>query len=194
PPAPWPGTFTPSSVIDHHALGYQYDDELLFPKAKLPLAYVRVLFGVINDAPGVVIGPDGKPHPVPGPEPWMRLSRADRNDLAALAIHQAAGAMPDKKAAAQTQKLAARVLARERARLLGQKGGKIAAREPGAGYRPAIRLAAKSEAARTMTSRSSWRVRWLVRLARIASAPRMRVVDGAATPDSCRSATTSSFN
>lgn len=26
----------------------------------------RVLFGVINDAPGVVIGPDGVPHPVPG--------------------------------------------------------------------------------------------------------------------------------
>jgi tyrosinase len=128
PPAPWPGTFTPSSVIDHHALGYQYDDELLFPKAKLPLAYVRVLFGVINDAPGVVIGPDGKPHPVPGPEPWMRLSRADRNDLAALAIHQAAGAMPDRKAAAQIQKLAARVLSREGGRLLGQKGGKIAAR------------------------------------------------------------------
>ncbi len=27
---------------------------------------VRILFGVANDAPGVVIGPDGRPHPVPG--------------------------------------------------------------------------------------------------------------------------------
>ncbi len=28
PPAPWAGSYTPQSVIDHHALGYQYDSEL----------------------------------------------------------------------------------------------------------------------------------------------------------------------
>jgi len=33
---------------------------------------VRVLFGVINDAPGVVIGADGKPHPV---DPWPAILR-----------------------------------------------------------------------------------------------------------------------
>jgi hypothetical protein len=30
------------------------------------VSIIRILFGVVNDAPGVVIGPDGKPHPVPG--------------------------------------------------------------------------------------------------------------------------------
>lgn len=123
PPAPWPGTFTPADVVEHHALGYQYDDEFVFPKVKIPLAFVRILFGVINDAPGWVIGPDGKPHPVPGPgDPWLRLSRTDRKDIAALAVHQAAGLIPDKKAAGQIQKLAAKLVGKEAQQFLGKAG------------------------------------------------------------------------
>jgi tyrosinase len=111
PPAPIPGTWTPASVVEHHALGYQYDDELVFTKIDVPMSFVRILFGVINDAPGWVIGPDGKPHPVPGPgDPWFRLARADRNELAALAVHQAAGALADKAAARQIQQIASKLV------------------------------------------------------------------------------------
>lgn len=47
------------------------------------LAIVRILFGVVNDAPGIVIGPDGKPHPVPGGpgDPAFELSPAVRQAL-----------------------------------------------------------------------------------------------------------------
>jgi hypothetical protein len=123
PPAPWPGTWTPASVIEHHALGYQYDDEFVLRKPDIPLSFVRILFGVINDAPGWVIGPDGKPHPVPGPgDPWRQLSPADRNQLAGLAIHQAAALITNKAAGREIQKIAGRFVGKE-----GQKfieGGK----------------------------------------------------------------------
>jgi tyrosinase len=125
PPAPWPGTWTPASVVEHHALGYQYDDELVIGKIRTPLAFVRILFGVINDAPGWVIGPDGKPHPVPGPgDPWLRLSRADRNDLAALAVHQAAALIADKKAGREIQQMAAKLVGKQAQKFLGAKMGK----------------------------------------------------------------------
>ena len=114
PPPPWLGTFTPAGVVEHHALGYQYDDEFVIPKVKIPLAWVRILFGVINDAPGWVIGPDGKPHPVPGPEPWARLSAAERNDIAARAVQQAAGAMADRRIAGQIQSLVTKLMVAEK--------------------------------------------------------------------------------
>jgi len=116
PPSPIVGTWTPASVVSHHALGYQYDDEFIFHRPDVPLSFVRILFGVINDAPGWVIGPDGKPHPIPGPgDPWFKLAPADRNELAALAIHQAAGVLADKKAARQIQNVAKKLVG-ERAR------------------------------------------------------------------------------
>lgn len=93
PPTPWQGTFTPAGVVNHHTLGYMYDDELVVPALRANLTFVRILFGVVNDAPGVVIGPDGRPHPVPGGpgDPWAKLSLAERDELVGLAIHQAAG-------------------------------------------------------------------------------------------------------
>ena len=93
PPPPWQGAFTPASVVNHHTLGYMYDDELVVPALRANLTFLRILFGVVNDAPGVVIGPDGKPHPVPGGpgDPWAKLSPAERDELVGLAIHQAAG-------------------------------------------------------------------------------------------------------
>ncbi|HEX3280571.1 MAG TPA: tyrosinase family protein [Pyrinomonadaceae bacterium] len=119
PPAPWPGTWTPASVIDHHALGYQYDDEFVSPAVHLPLSYVRILFGVINDAPGWVIGPDGKPHPVGPGDPWRELSVAGRNELAGLAIHQVAALLSNKSASREIQNIAGK--------LIGKQGQQIVA-------------------------------------------------------------------
>ena len=39
PPAPWAPTYTPQGVIDHHALGYQYDSE---PAAQIAVQRARV--------------------------------------------------------------------------------------------------------------------------------------------------------
>jgi tyrosinase len=98
PPAPWAMGATPASVINHHALGYRYDNEWTIALPHPPLSFVRVLFGLINDAPGVVIGPDGKPHPVPGwpGDPWRTLSAAERNELVAVAIVQIAAMLEDR--------------------------------------------------------------------------------------------------
>lgn len=110
PPAPWTGTWTPSSVIEHHALGYQYDDELVHARFDVPLSYVRILFGVINDAPGWVIGPDGKPHPVGPGDPWRQMSVADRSELIGLAIHQAAGLITNKETRSAIQGAATKLM------------------------------------------------------------------------------------
>ncbi len=94
PPAPWATTYTPAGVVFHQELGYKYDDDPVIPPSfREPLSFVRILFGVINDAPGVVIGPNG-PQPVPGGpgDPvWRGLSAAARNELVSLAVHQLAG-------------------------------------------------------------------------------------------------------
>ena len=122
PPAPWAGTFTPASVVEHHALGYQYDDELVIDKSKFPLQFVRILFGVVNDAPGWVIGPDGKPHPVPGPgDPWLQLAPADRNELVGLAIHQAAALITNKKTGREIQQTAAKLVGNQAQKFLSGK-------------------------------------------------------------------------
>jgi tyrosinase len=49
PPAPWAGSTTSQSVIDHHALGYQYDSE---PTAQIAAPRVRVAASspVVNTA------------------------------------------------------------------------------------------------------------------------------------------------
>ena len=52
---------------------------------------VKILFGVTNDGPGVVIGPDGVPHHVPGgpgDPAWTKLSPASRDALLSLAINE----------------------------------------------------------------------------------------------------------
>lgn len=55
---------------------------------------VRVLFGVTNDAPGLVMGPDGHPHPV---DPWgpmmSALSAETKQAVIGLAINHLSGKM-----------------------------------------------------------------------------------------------------
>lgn len=112
PPAPWPGAATPESVIDNLALGYTYDAAPV-RVPRIPLTVVRILFGVTNDAPGVVIGPDGKPHPVPGGpgDPvWSQLSPAVRDRLLGSAVHEIAGLVNHATARAELQKLAAQLV------------------------------------------------------------------------------------
>jgi len=87
-PAPWPGSSTPASVIDATALGYTYDSAVI-SIPHLPLTAVRILFGVTNDAPGVVIGPDGRPHVVPGGpgDPvWTQLTHVEKDRVLASAL------------------------------------------------------------------------------------------------------------
>ncbi len=78
------------------------------PQIQPELAFVRILFGVINDAPGKVIGPDGKPHPVPGgpDDPtWRRLSPARRDILVGLAMNEIASLVSITKTREQLQKI-----------------------------------------------------------------------------------------
>jgi len=54
-------------------------------------SFVKILFGVVNDAPGKVIGADGNVHPVPGGpgDPlWTQLSPASRDVLIGLAVNE----------------------------------------------------------------------------------------------------------
>lgn len=94
PPAPFPGTATPASVIDNVPLGYTYDSMVVSVPHHIPLSMVKILIGVINDAPGVVIGPDGKPHPVPGGpgDPvWAKLAAHQQDQLIGGAVRELAG-------------------------------------------------------------------------------------------------------
>jgi Common central domain of tyrosinase len=80
-------------------------------------AIVHILFGIINDAPGVVIGPDGKPHPVdPG---WGRLlahvnqlEPASRETLIGLAVAEIGKLAEGRVSRAEIQKTAVGVLSR----------------------------------------------------------------------------------
>jgi tyrosinase len=67
-PAPFPGMYTPAGVIDNLALDYTYEEgAIVIPDKLVHLAAIaRILWGIVNDAPGVWIGPDGRPHRVPG--------------------------------------------------------------------------------------------------------------------------------
>jgi tyrosinase len=91
--APFPGTFTPASVIDNLALGYTYEPWNLRRQVSA-LAAVRVLFGIINDAPGVWIDGQGHIHHGgggPGDPALSRLAPRVRDDLLGLALTELAG-------------------------------------------------------------------------------------------------------
>ena len=52
--APFQTSATPASVMNHHALGYQYDTEtqVSLGGLKIPAAHLQVLYGIVNDASG----------------------------------------------------------------------------------------------------------------------------------------------
>ena len=76
-------------------------------------AAVRVLSGVINDAPGIVMGPDGIPIHVPGgpgdPQGWL-VSPAGRQFAAGLAIHAASRLVDDPAMQRRAVELASNVI------------------------------------------------------------------------------------
>lgn len=76
---------------------------------------VRILFGVTNDAPGLVIGPDGKPHRVPGgpgpdPGPMMRVSSTVRNVLLGQLVQDLAAFVPHTETQKHLQEIGAKLI------------------------------------------------------------------------------------
>jgi hypothetical protein len=92
--APFPGTFAPSDVIDNLSLGYTYDPAQAhqIPGAHITAtAVVKILFGIINDAPGAWIDGAGHIHHGgggPGDPGWSRMASAVKDDLIGRAILQ----------------------------------------------------------------------------------------------------------
>jgi hypothetical protein len=76
---------------------------------------VRILVGVTNDGPGVVIGPDGIPIPVPGgPGPVLRGTASESAHLlVGIAMTQLAQLIEDPKDRARATKLATDLVAKE---------------------------------------------------------------------------------
>jgi hypothetical protein len=71
---------------------------------------LRILFGGVNDAPGLGLTPGGTPVPIPGGpgDPvWTLLSPAARNVAAGLVLQQVASMVSDEAVKAQIEKLSA---------------------------------------------------------------------------------------
>jgi tyrosinase len=110
-PAPFPGTFTPAGVIDNLALGYTYTVSVRRPP--IMGSAVRILFGIINDAPGAWIDAQGHIHHGgggPGDPVWATLTPAIRNDLVGRAITELAALTRNAQARTQIVKAASSLL------------------------------------------------------------------------------------
>jgi hypothetical protein len=77
-------------------------------------AIVRILFGVVDDAPGIVIGPDGRPHRVPGgpgPDPGpLMVTGAVRNVLMGQLVHELGALVPHSDAQKTLQEIGAKLI------------------------------------------------------------------------------------
>lgn len=76
-------------------------------------AVAHILFGIINDAPGVWIGPDGKPHPFPGGpgDPgWRGLPPAERDLLLGVAIREFGNAVSQRQVGEQVSRIGAALI------------------------------------------------------------------------------------
>jgi subtilisin family serine protease len=79
------------------ALRFARDNYTTYPLERPSRAYARaaqVLFGVVQDAGGVVLPPGGPPRPV-GPSGWEQLTPATRDVLLALAVTELAEGVTD---------------------------------------------------------------------------------------------------
>jgi tyrosinase len=97
--APFQTAATPSSVVSHRGLGYQYDTEAQVSLGSLKIAasHLQVLFGMITDAPGVTLTSNGNIIHVPGGQiptgsgdSWTQLSPAMRDTLIGRAVDELA--------------------------------------------------------------------------------------------------------
>lgn len=80
-------------------------DVPLFARIKIYRAILYILFGVINDAPGVVIGPDGRPVPVGPWDPTMIRLAAEKWDmLIGLALTEMANGLENEIARGEVQR------------------------------------------------------------------------------------------
>jgi hypothetical protein len=82
-------------------------------------AIVQILFGVTNDAPGIVIGADGKPHRVPGWDPvsWNELTTETRDVLVSMAVNELANLITETKLRTEIQSVALNSLKTQAQRL-----------------------------------------------------------------------------
>jgi tyrosinase-like protein len=96
-------------------------DWVLATKLRVPMeiaSVVKILFGIVNDAPGVWIGPDGRPHPWPGPDPFrIALSPALRDVLLGLLTQKIGGLVDHAESRDSLQKLGARLITLQMDRL-----------------------------------------------------------------------------
>jgi hypothetical protein len=97
--APFQTSATPASVVNHRELGYQYDTEMQVSLGglKIPAAHLQILYGIVNDASGAVLTPNGNIIHLPGGQipigpgdPWTQLSPAARDTLIGQAVNELA--------------------------------------------------------------------------------------------------------
>ena len=105
----------------HHALGYQYDNDSSSrrsrsrsPSSAFSRRHQRR--SGLGDRAG------RQASPCPDREIRGFVSPADRKDITTLAVHQAAGLLPDRRATGQIQKLAAKLVGKEAQQFLGGAG------------------------------------------------------------------------
>jgi tyrosinase len=122
--APFHSSATPASVMNHRRLGYQYDTEtqVSLGGLKIPAAHLQILYGIVNDASGTVLAPNGNVIRVPGGQipispgdPWSQLTPAARDTLIGLAVNELAAQIANTGARNQVEAAVAALTGRVRA-------------------------------------------------------------------------------
>lgn len=117
-PAPFPDSYRPADVLDNLSLGYTY--EAAAARAHIPrstFAVARILFGIVNDAPGAWIDGQGHIHHGgggPGDPVLHRESKEAFDGLVGHAITELAGLIAHTKTKADIKAAAAPLLPRSK--------------------------------------------------------------------------------